>query len=453
MSGTAVSSSKPARPLAPEDFNALMQACGPFPETPRFAIAVSGGPDSIALLFLLHDWIKHRGGVLHAITIDHQLRADSSAEASTVKEWCATKSISHTTLVWKKNNNPTSAIHQQARIARYEYLCGECKKHGIDYLFLGHHADDQAETVLMRFIKGSGIDGLAGMPKSRMFDGIKILRPFLPLSKQQLVDTCHANKWAYFNDPSNDSAAYLRGRLRQAAAPLAQEGMTTASLYELGRSAGMARAVLEAATNQWLHVHATVYPLGIIHIERNAWSQLDGELQRRTLNRILLCMSGEDYAPKMASLEHLVLSLHNKEVHHQTLSGCHIMVQFGVIKFFRELACVSDTKQAYLEIDWDKRFCITIHPSLLDKGLSIKCLGEVSRDTLEKMGHKQVADCPALHRATLPSLYVDNQLHSIPDFLPNKEAVNASQASVKAIFSPKRMLLIDCFDVGSALRN
>lgn len=451
MTERAVSSSNPSRPLTSAEFDDLMTICGPFQEQPRFAVAVSGGPDSVALLFLLHDWVKQRDGIFHAITIDHQLRPESGIEAAKVKEWCAQSSISHSTLIWKKDSNPKSAVHQQARIARYELLCGECKQHKINYLFLGHHADDQAETVLMRIIKGSGIDGLSGMPKSRMFDGIKILRPFLPLAKQRLVDTCHSNTWGYFNDPSNDSAAYLRGRLRQLAAPLAQEGMTTASLYELGRSAGLARAALEASTNQWLHEHATVFPLGIIHIERNAWSQLDGELQRRTLIRILLCMSGEDYAPKMASVEYLVQSLHQCDTHHQTLSGCHIVVQFGVIKFFREHACVSDNRQAAPNMVWDNRFQISIHPSLLNKDLAIVPLGDISRDALEKMGYKQVADCPALHRATLPALYVDNQLHSVPDFLPNKEAAGTSQAPVKAIFLPKRMLVIDCFDVGPVL--
>ncbi|MBY0428284.1 MAG: hypothetical protein K2Q32_03605, partial [Alphaproteobacteria bacterium] len=223
--------------------------------------------------------------------------------------------------------------------------------------------------------------------------------------------------------------------------------------YDIGRSAGMARTVLEARTNEWLHQHATVFPLGIIHIERNAWRQLDGELQRRTLIRILLCISGEDYAPKMASLDNLVQSLHHKETLHQTLSGCHILVQFGIIKFFRELACVSDSRPADTIMQWDNRFQITIHPSLLNKALAIAPLGDISRDALEKMGYKQVADCPALHRATLPGLVVDNQLHSVPDFLPNKEAFETSQTLVKAIFLPKRMLLIDCFDVCPVLLN
>ena len=447
MSEAAVSGHKPQRPLRAAEFDDLMQACGPFPAQPRFAIAVSGGPDSITLLYMLHDWVLQRGGVLHAITIDHQLRDESAAEASQVKQWCADKSITHTTLVWKKDHAPKSAVHQQARIVRYELLCNECKQHNIDNLFIGQHADDQAETVLMRFIKGSGIDGLAGMPKTRSFDGVKIVRPLLPITKQRVMDTCEQHKWAFFIDPSNDSSAYLRGRLRKAAAPLANEGLTSTNLFEMGRSAGMARAALESATNQWLQQHAITHPLGIIHLEHNVWRQLDNEQQRRTLMRILLCISGEDYAPKVASVDYLIQSLHTYETLHQTLSGCHIMVQFGIIKFFRELAGVTDKRQAHNNMNWDNRFRIILHPSLLNKDLAIAPLGDISRDTLEKMGHKQVADCAALHRATLPALYVDNQLHSVPDFCSDVASLETSQALVKAIFLPKRMLLIDSFDV------
>ncbi len=446
MSGAAVPHSNTPNPLTPALFDKLMEACGAFPPSPRFAVALSGGPDSIALAYLLHDWVTARGGTLHAITVDHQLRPESGEEAAQVAKWCAAKSIAHTTLVWKKDCAPTSAVHHTARRVRYEFLTSTCQQHGIDHLFLGQHADDQAETVLMRFIKGSGIDGLAAMPRMRTLDGVKIIRPLLPVTKQRLVDTCKAHQWAFFRDPSNDSPAYLRGRLRQLAQPLAQEGLTTASLYDMARNAGMARAALEATANQWLERHAVVSPLGIIHIERKAWAALDTEMQRRTLSRILLCMSGEDYSPKYASLDHLVQSLLNKESVHQTLCGCHVIVQFGVIKFYRELACTAKAQPIETTLHWDNRFKIVVNSLLPGKHFTIAPLGELGRELIEKMGHRQVADCPALHRATLPALYVDNQLHSIPDFGVDEHTSNAPQPLVKAIFSPKRMLLVNCFE-------
>jgi tRNA(Ile)-lysidine synthase len=436
-----------SRPLTATEFDSLMQGCGSFPEPPRFAVACSGGPDSIALAFLLQDWVSPRGGTLHAITIDHQLRAESGVEASQVKQWCAEKSISHTTLVWKKDSALHSAIHQQARKARYELLRHACAKHNIDVLFLGHHADDQAETVLMRFLKGSGIDGLAGMPRTRLTNGLTLVRPLLPVPKLWLEHTCEARGWNFVRDPSNDSPAYLRGRLRKLAAPLAHEGLSTATLFDTARSAGMARSTLEILTNDWLRRHAIIHPMGMVQCDRNAWKNLDADMQHRTLTRILLCMSGADYPPKTASLDVLTHSLRDKETLHHTLCGCHIIAQSGSIKFYRELAAVAPRQCAHPDMLWDNRFKLVIDASLLNKKLDIAPLGDISRDALEKMGAKQVADCAALHRASLPALYSDNQLHSIPEFVPDEASAHTSQAPVKAIFLPKRMLLVRGFDV------
>ncbi len=447
MTGVAAFNKNTARHLSPAEFDGLMQHCGPFGDAPHVAVAVSGGPDSIALTHLLHDWLKQRGGKLFAITIDHQLRAESASEAAQVASWCAAKTIAHTTLKWEKEHAPTSAIHQQARNARYELLLKACREQQVGHLFVAHHADDQAETVLMRFLKGSGVDGLAGMPSSRMMDGIRLIRPLLPVQKYVLEATCTANSWAFVRDPSNESDAYLRGRLRNLAAPLAQEGITTASLYEMARSAGMARATLETTTNQWLEQYAEVSPLGHIQIDMKAWKQLGDDMKRRVLIRVLLCMSGEDYPPKNASLELLVHNLLTKETPHQTLCGCQIIMQFGFIKFYREHAALPKPARLENNMLWDNRFKIITQSSPIDKNLSIAPLGAWGRELLEKMGYKDVANCAALHRATLPALYVDNQLHSVPELMADA----SSQALVKAIFLPKRMLLSDIFKPCPAL--
>lgn len=446
MSSAAASKHGATRQLTAEDFDNLMQHCGAFGDVPRVAVAVSGGPDSIALTHLLHDWLTKRGGTLFAITIDHQLRDESASEAAQVAQWCNAKHIAHTTLKWEKEKAPSSALHQHARNARYALLMDTCRKQNIEYLFLGHHADDQAETVLMRFLKGSGVDGLAAMPSTRVQDGVTLVRPLLPVQKHILEATCATNGWAFVRDPSNDSAAYLRGRLRALAEPLAAEGMTTASLYDIARSAGMARAALEAQANEWLEQHAVVNALGYIHLDFKAWKALGDEMMRRVLIRILLCMSGEDYAPKAASTEYLVQTLLTKEAPHQTLCGCHIIVQFGMIKFYREHAAVPKPMRFEHDRLWDNRFKIVMNSkklaALLDKNVTIAALGETSREQLEKMGYKQVAECAALHRMTLPALYVDNQLHSVPDFAADA----GTQALAKAIFLPKRMLLSQSFN-------
>jgi tRNA(Ile)-lysidine synthase len=456
LSQDAVTVSNANRVLTARDFDALMVACGTWPSPLRIAVAVSGGPDSMALTFLLHDWVKQRGGELFALTIDHQLRTESASEALQVKQWCTDKHIHHQTLVWEKEAAPSSALHERARNARYDLLLHACKHHNIDHLFLGHHADDQAETVLMRFLKGSGVDGLAGMPRTYMKEGVRLIRPLLPVQKHLLENTCTANEWVFIRDPSNHSQHYLRGRLRKLAQPLEAEGVTTTTLYEIARSSGMARAALEQGANEWLAEHAIVSPLGFVQLDIHAWKKLNDEMKRRTIIRILLCMSSENYPPKQASLEHLITALHATEHPHLTLSGCHVMVQFGLLKFYREQsALLFSLPEQPMRIQetmfWDNRFKLTVDGSFLNKNASknmgIAPLGEFGKDKLEKMGYKQVVDCPALARATLPALYADDQLHSVPEFFGNEEAAQASQAPVKAIFLPKRMLVIECFNV------
>jgi tRNA(Ile)-lysidine synthase len=456
VSQDAVTHNNDTRILTAHDFNTLMDACGVWPSDLRIAVAVSGGPDSIALTFLLHAWIKQRGGELFALTIDHQLRAESASEAAQVKQWCKDKSIHHQTLAWEKEQAPISALHERARNARYELLLQACRQHNINTLFLGHHADDQAETVLMRFLKGSGVDGLAGMPCTYIKEGVKLIRPLLPVQKRMLENTCNANNWAFIRDSSNHSQHYLRGRLRSLAQPLEAEGVTTATLYDIARSSGMARAALEQSTNEWLAEHAMVSPLGIIQLDINIWKKLNDEMKRRTITRILLCMSSENYPPKQTSLEHLISTLLTTENPHLTLSGCHVIVQFGLLKFYREQSALlfslpEQPTRIQNTMFWDNRFKISIDSSLMNKNMCIAPLGEFGKDKLEKMGHKQVADCPALARATLPALYAEHQLHHVPEFFSNEQAAQASQAPVKAIFLPKRMLIIERFDVCSLL--
>lgn len=436
------------RSLTADDFSYLMDQYGPWSEPPRCAVALSGGPDSVALAYLLDQWIKQRGGYLLALTVDHQLRVGSAAEAAQVKQWCDTLHIAHETLVWEKEKIPVSAYHQQARKARYELLIHACKAKNITLLFLGHHSDDQAETVLMRFIKGSGVDGLAGMPYKRMENGVTLLRPLLPVSKQALIHTCHDNGLIFFHDPSNNSQQFLRGRLRQIAKPLAQEGLDNSTLYDMARSAGTARAALEKITNEWLHTNAIISPLGIIQIDAAQWKMLDDEMKRRSLIRILLCMSGQDYPPRLASLDYLINEIQTLKSFHQTLCGCHILVQSGMITFYREQAAVADPAEFQDGMIWDERFKLTLPDGEDGRSYVVGPLGDASRATLEKMGYKQVADCPALHRASLPALYKGRSLHSVPKFLPPCNMNYDRQDTVNAVFFPARGLIIDCFETG-----
>jgi tRNA(Ile)-lysidine synthase len=153
-------------PLTLAELAAALESIGGFEARPVLAVAVSGGPDSLALVLLAEKWARQRGGQAWALTVDHGLRPESAAEARRVAFWLAARSIAHQILVWT-GDKPASGIQEAARDARYRLLAEWCRTHGCLHLVAAHHREDQVETHLIRRRAGSGPDGLAGMSAVR----------------------------------------------------------------------------------------------------------------------------------------------------------------------------------------------------------------------------------------------------------------------------------------------
>lgn len=219
------------------------------PEMPAgsvVAAGVSGGPDSMAMLWLLGHWAKPRGVSIHAYTVDHGLRADSAQEAARVGDWIkGWPQVTHRILQWD-GDKPGSRILEEARGARYALMAEAMHETGAKYLFIAHHRDDQAETVLIRLAKGSGLDGLAAMrPVQPMQGGIILLRPLLEASKDDLVRTCKDNNIPHVDDPTNKNQKYLRPRLRAAQDILEEEGLSAKRLGATAKRLARAASALE----------------------------------------------------------------------------------------------------------------------------------------------------------------------------------------------------------------
>lgn len=178
----------------------------------RFALAVSGGADSIAMTKLAAHYQKEHNSSLHALIVDHGLRSDSSTEALHVGELCQALGVPHTVLTWQ-HSPVTSRLQERARQARYQLLSNWCKKHHYQYLLLAHHANDVLETFMMRLAKGSSLKGLCALKPMRNLYGITLVRPFLSISRDQL-HTVLENQ-PFVQDPSNDNLKFERVRLRQ----------------------------------------------------------------------------------------------------------------------------------------------------------------------------------------------------------------------------------------------
>jgi tRNA(Ile)-lysidine synthase len=213
----------------------------------KVLLAISGGPDSTALLKLAADWRAAdpaRPKIL-AATIDHGLRPESQAESQDVAALAQRLGIPHAILVWE-GEKPISRLQEKARAARYRLLVGHAREIGADCIVTAHHADDQAETVLMRMAHGSGIAGLAGMRPVTILDGLSLVRPLLDIPKSGLVAFCHAQGLAFAEDASNINPRYARVRWRLLADTLAGQGLTARRLARLAQRAARADDALAA---------------------------------------------------------------------------------------------------------------------------------------------------------------------------------------------------------------
>ena len=215
-------------------------------------LAVSGGPDSTALMVLAVRWAKslNRAPALSAITVDHGLRPESKREALDVARLAKKLGIAHRILRWT-GKKPKTGLPQAARHARYRLLGEAARKAGALHVLTAHTLDDQAETVLIRLLRGSGLTGLAAMQKTTPLqnsDGIFLFRPLLDIPKARLIATLQAEKIAFADDPTNRDVRFTRARLRGLMPQLAGEGLDAGRLSLLARRLGRADAALAATT-------------------------------------------------------------------------------------------------------------------------------------------------------------------------------------------------------------
>jgi tRNA(Ile)-lysidine synthase len=213
---------------------------------PVIVLAVSGGPDSIALMWLAARWRRSlsRGPRLVAVTVDHGLRPEAAAEARGVKHLARSLELPHRTVRWT-GPKPKTGLPAAARTARYRLLAQVARGVRATHILTAHTRDDQAETLLMRLLRGSGIAGLAAMARESDRDGVLLARPFLNVSKSQLIATLKKAKIGFADDPTNRDPNFTRPRLRSLMPALAAEGGDARKLVRLASRLARANAALE----------------------------------------------------------------------------------------------------------------------------------------------------------------------------------------------------------------
>jgi tRNA(Ile)-lysidine synthase len=213
---------------------------------PAIILAVSGGPDSIALMWLAARWRRNlgRGPRLIAVTVDHGLRPEAAREAREVKRLARTLDLPHRTMRWS-GAKPKTGLPAAARSARYRLLAQAARADGASHILTAHTRDDQAETLLMRLVRGSGIAGLAAMTRQSERDGVLLARPFLQIAKSQLIATLKKAKIGFADDPTNRDPHFTRPRIRAVMPVLAAEGGDARNLARLASRLARANAAVE----------------------------------------------------------------------------------------------------------------------------------------------------------------------------------------------------------------
>ncbi len=184
-----------------------------FEKKPSVAVAVSGGPDSMSLLFLVNAFIKYKKGKLMALIVDHRIRKNSKEEAKFISTYLDKNNITSQILTVNKDKVSKKSMNE-ARNNRYNLLTDFCIKNNFLHLFIAHHKDDNLETFLNRKIAGSDFYGLKSMSEFSLYNKVCIIRPLLNFSKDALLNYNKKNKIEYINDPSNFNLNYTRPTIR-----------------------------------------------------------------------------------------------------------------------------------------------------------------------------------------------------------------------------------------------
>ncbi len=437
----------PSQVVSAAEFAALLDPLGPFGSAPRLAVATSGGADSLALAVLCHDWATARGGAIQAVTVDHGLRAGSAAEARRVGSILRPLGLAHKVLTWS-GEVPAANLQAVARTARYHLLLDHCTRNGVLHLLLAHHRDDQAETLLLRLGRGSGLDGLAAMSARVALPQAVVLRPLLTLPRQRLAATARDRGLDWIEDPSNVDTAHARVRLRRLLPALAEEGLGTGRLAAAAGHLGRARAALEGAVAAVLARAARIDPAGYISLDPRPLLSAEAEVGLRSLARVIMTVGGRPYTPRWERLSGLFARIGNVGFRGATLAGCRILRRRDVLLIVREAsAVVSSEIQPGAQLRWDGRFEISLARNLAGGPFHIGGLGRAAwRELVTARPEFRKAPLPGPARAGLPALFDAFGLKEIP--LMGYERKGSRAGSVTACnFAPSAPLTSSGFTV------
>lgn len=341
-------------------------ALAALPTTGAIGVALSGGGDSLALLHLLADWGQRP---LQAVTVDHGLRPASIAEALRAGELATALGVGHKIFRWE-HEGVVGNLQDAARTARRALIADWAKENGLAAVMLGHTADDQAETFLMRLARGSGLDGLASMDTVIRASGVTWVRPLLHERRETLRNFLRARGITWIDDPSNDDDGFERVRVRKALGKLGELGIDVPKIEKTTRRLKSAKQVLYVATKDLGLAISEVSPFGTMTMEVDRLLSAQPAIRLRLLSEAVRFISGSYYAPRSYSVQAIMDELGPKTVT-RSLHGCLLMCKDGALHIRREPSGVEEPVRP--GTPWDGRWMVT---GPFAGGMQVAALGE-----------------------------------------------------------------------------
>ena len=405
-------------PLTQPEFAALLTPLGPFEPRPHLAVAVSGGPDSMALALLARDWSRARNGQVTAFIVDHALRAESATEATLTRERLAALGIPSQILTLR-NLRRGPALAERARDARHAALEAACAASGRVHLLFGHHAADQAETVAMRALRGSLPAGLAGMAALVETATLRRIRPLLTIPSGRLRAVLRAAGAEWVEDPSNTDPATMRARLRALHDDADGAGAGITQAVAAACAHGTARTLAEQETAYRMARQASLYPEGYAILAPGAVDPLG-------LAALLRAVAGARRPPPLRQVAKLAAAPAAA-----TLAGARIMPAGRLRRagwlVVREAAAMSPAVPAQPGARWDNRFRLRAGDGSLPGDATIGALGR------DAAGLRDRSPLPASVLVGLPALRSQGRVFAVPHL---DYAASGAYSQIRLSFDP-----------------
>jgi len=384
----------------------------PLVDIRRIALAVSGGRDSLALMFLIKKWLGNNNfdKDVVVLTVNHQLREESNAECAEVALIAQGYGFHHKILIWHHENIKTS-IQEKARNARYDLMINYLKENGIDTLITGHTLDDKIETFLMRLSKGSGLEGLKSIQTSRNLDGINLFRPLLNLTRDQTTKTLVSQNIGWIDDPTNADEKYERIKIRNNISTLEKlnisKDMLQLTLNRLGRAHEVISNITEKALLEVLHFDS----LGYVSLDYDILKAYPYEIIIKVFEKALIYVNGKRVS--LQSLERVCSEVIQTRKP-KTINGCVIYTKKNIIHITRENRDIEsfNLKVGDLHV-WDSRFKICLK-SFNEDFITIKNLGS-SKELKYLCENTIYEDIPLYVMNTLPGGFIKDKLVLMPN--------------------------------------